>query len=243
METVFETHTSVVPSLADAEGRLGIPSVFAMFMDAATLHAEALSVGPSAMTAKQLFWLTVKTQIRFFSRPQLLKPLTVRTWPEAPGKVRAMRSYQLCAGDRVLAAGKTEWAVMNTATGQLAPLEGLFPAELRFDTPTACPEPFARIPDAGDWESYGEHRVCSTDIDLGGHMNNVAYIRALLSGFSNRELRKLNIARMDAVFRSPCFEGETLTLQQRPSETGLHLRIAKADGTTALLAAVETGAK
>lgn len=242
MEQVFERPLTVGPSVADSSGRLSVHDAFGLFMDIATAHAEALGVGLAAMTKRNLFWLTVKTQIRFSERPRIMAPVTLRTWPEAPGRVRALRSYQLLRDGEVLIAGKTEWAVLNTETKQFAPMEEVYPAALQFDRESACPGPFARIPDAPDaFESFADYRVRSTDIDVGGHCNNAAYVRALLGGLSNEELRAMNVRRMDVVFRSPCYEGEALTFQRRPTETGLDLRIAKADGSTALLARMERG--
>ena len=70
-------------------------------------------------------------------------------------------------------------------------------------------------------------------------MNNAAYVRALLGALSTEELKTLHTGRMDVIFRSPCFEGETLSLERRKSESGLDLRFVK-DGGTALLARIES---
>ena len=240
MELVFEHPYTVAPSVADAGGRLSLHDCFGLFMDIASEHAEALGVGLDAMTKRGLFWLTVKTQIEFFGRPRIMDRVTLRTWPEAPGRVRALRSYQLLLGDEVLIAGKTEWAVLNTATKQFTPMEEVYPPELCFDRPSASPGPFARVPDVEEgWETFGEYRVRSTDIDVGGHCNNAAYVRALLGGLTNAEIRALHVRRMDVIFRSPCYEGETLVFQRKQAEPGMVFRIVKADGTTALLAKIQ----
>jgi acyl-ACP thioesterase len=239
MDQVFERPQLIEPSLADASGRLGVHDAFALFMDLASEHAAMLGSGVNDMARRGLFWLTVKTHITFFERPRLMERVSARTWPEAPGKVRCNRSYQLRRGDQVLLAGKTEWAVIGMETKQLTPLEGIYPDELGFDEPSAYPGPFARILDGGEgWEGFAAYRVRSTDIDLGGHMNNAAYVRALLGAFSTEALHAMPIGKMDVVFRSPCYEGDQLEFQKRAAETGLDLRILK-DGATALLARIE----
>ena len=147
--------------------------------------------------------------------------------------MRGDRSYQILRGDRILIAGKTEWAVIGRASGQLAPMKEIYPAGLELNGVSACGA-YARIPDSFDAPPYASYRVRSTDIDVGGHMNNTAYVRALLGSLSNRELSDLHIRKMDVVFRSPCYEGELLEFQRRDTEAGTDFRASK-DGTTALL--------
>ena len=240
MEQLFEQTQIILPSMADAGGRLGIPNTFGLFMDIASIHAGLLGCGLDTMSRRGLFWLTVKTQIVFFDRPMVMERVSARTWPESPGKIRCNRSYELRRGEKILVAGKTEWAVMDLQTKQLSLLSEIYPSELSFDLPLAVSDPYARIRDTeDDWQPFADYRVRSTDIDLGGHMNNAAYIRAMLSAFSSAELKALSIGKMDVIFRSPCFEGETLSLQRRNSEIGLELRIVK-EGGTALLARIES---
>ena len=235
MEQVMQQTLDVGPSLADAEGLLSYPGAFHVFQDLAGAHAERLGVGLGAMAEKSLFWLTVRTKIVFLSRPALGETVTLRTWPEKPGALRCNRSYEIRRGEELLIRGRTEWAVMNTETHALTPAAGLFPAELPFDRPPACAEPFARIPDKFEGVApFDTYRVRSTDIDVGGHMNNAAYLRALFGAFSNRELQALRPQAVDVSFRASCFEGDELRFFRRETENGLDLRIARGADTILL---------
>ncbi len=241
MEEVYSRQLDIDPGNTDISGRLSYQGVFGAFMDIASRHASVLGIGIQGMQAKGLFWLTVKTRVRFFRRPFIGETVTVKTWPEAPEKVRGNRSYVLEKGEEILAAGKTEWAVMDVVKHRIAPMGGLYPDDLRFDTPSACPEPFAQVKDVFDEEDvFCEYRVRSTDIDVGGHMNNVAYVRALMSCFSSAEISAMDIRCIDVIFRSPCFEGDLLTIQKKQAEDAVHVRMHK-NGETVLLASVECG--
>lgn len=227
---------TVLPSDCDREMKLSIPDLFAWFMDIATLHAEALGVGAGGMLARGLFWLTVKTRVRIHRRPRMLERVTLSTRPLAPEKVRAVREYRLEQDGVLLADGKTEWAVIETATGKLHPMTDVFPAELELATEPADPTPFARIlPDFSDAEELGQYTVRSTDIDLGGHMNNIAYLRAVLGVLSGEELARFPQGTVEIVFRTPCFEGNTLTIRRRKTETGCELAALLPDARPAVL--------
>ena len=144
-------------------------------------------------------------------------------------------------GEELLLCGKTEWAVVEFGTQRMAPASKVFSESLRFREFSACREPFALVPDHFDGaEPYASYLVRSTDIDLGGHMNNAAYLKAMFGTFSNAELKSLEICTVDAMFRSPCFEGDELVWQRTEVPEGLHIR-AQCKEKTVFLASLATG--
>lgn len=235
MQPKFEQEILIPPSACDYSGRLGYAGAFAVLMDLATEHAERLGIGLAAMMAKKRFWVTVKTRIVFYERPAVSEAVRLVTWPERPGQVRCNRSYEIRRGDALLIAGRTEWAVMNTETNTIAPATDLFPADLDYVGASALNEPFARIPARFDGvEPFASYTVRSTDIDLGGHMNNAAYPRALFGAFTTGELSAMQAHSIDLIFRTPCYEGETLAFYKKEGEGVTDLRAARGDDTVLL---------
>ena len=237
MQQLFEHDFIIPPSACDFSGRLSYPGAFSVFMDLATEHAERLGVGLSAMRKKDRFWLTVKTKILYFERPAISETVRLLTWPEEPGPLRFNRSYELRRGDALLIAGRTEWAVMNTSTGTLAPSADIMPAGMVYARGSALTESYARIPARFEGEPCARYRVRATDIDLGGHMNNAAYPRALFSVLSSEEVSARKIRSIDLIFRAPCYEGEELELYKREAGDMVDFCLAK-DGATRLLARI-----
>ncbi len=235
MDQVFEREILLPPSVCDATGRLGYPGAFSLFMDAATEHAERLGIGLSEMLARRRFWLTVRTKIEFYERPRISEALRLLTWPEKPGAVRFNRSYELRRGEALLVAGRTEWAVLNTDTGTVAPSADLMPEGVAYERGAAVEAGYVRMPDRfAGLAPFAEYRVRSTDIDLGGHMNNAAYPRALFGALPGRAYQEEELRCIDLVFRAPCFEGETLQLYRREEAGALDLRMARGDETVLL---------
>ncbi len=232
----YTTEREIGPSVCDADGQLSYAESFGLFMDIASVHAGQLGNGVLDMAGMGLFWLTVKTQINFINRPQITQMVTMETWPEQHSRMRGNRSYVLRCGDEMMLTGKTEWAVITTDTHRLTPIEGVYPDGYRFDLPGICPEPFARIPDRFEGlEPYAEYRVRSTDIDVGGHMNNTAYVRALMGTFTGEEMKKMQIKRMDVMFKTPCYEGDLLHFTRKKDEFGLEIRASREEDTVLLV--------
>lgn len=234
MESRIQNSIIISPSICDSSGRLGIPDTASLFMDIAAEHSDILGIGQHRLGAEGGFWLTIKTMMRFHRRPDLGETAVVSTWPEPPEKRRCFRDYLLSGKDGVLAAGKTEWGVLDINTGRLRHLESVYPEGLSLSGETALPDEFVRFEDElTDGELLGTYTVRSTDIDLGKHMNNVAYIRAFSSLFTSDEWNRMDLQFLEIWYRSQCFEKEKLTVRRAILPGREEASFIKEDGTCA----------
>ena len=237
MDAKFEKSLKVLTSMCDNTKCLSIPYTFSLFMDLAAEHGTDIGVGADDLAKKGLFWLTAKTKIIFHSRPEMMETITAATWPEAPGRLRCNRYYALSSGTSLIAEGKTEWALINIESGRLEKTIGIYPPELEHIEDKVCDLPFRKISE--DFENCSEiakYAVRSTDIDLGQHMNNAVYANILFGAFSCKEIADLAPTEVEIIFRSPCFEGETLSIRRRDAENGLEIGMIKKDGKAAAVA-------
>jgi len=239
MKAVFTNEKYVGVSDCDSASRMSIPATFETFQDIAAQHAELLGVGGLAMQKRNLFWVTLRTRIHFYRRPYMTTQAQVTTWPVHPGINRADRFYRMSDSNGVLAEGRTEWCVLNTTTGRSDVMEGVFDESIDFSEEMVLPAPYARFShDFTAEEEVYAYKVMPSDIDLGRHMNNVAYVRMILNSFTVKELYRMNVSEMEILFMSPCFEGETLKLMRRKTESGYIFGICHEDGKYAALSLI-----
>ena len=100
-----------------------------------------------------------------------------------------------------------------------------------------CDAPFSRFRGEFAPEDLAmEHVVRPSDVDMGHHMNNTAYVRALLDTFTVEELLALRPAEFEICFRQACFGGDTLTLRRQTQENGFRFAVLRPDGKDAALA-------
>ncbi len=229
----FERTFYVVPSICDINSRMSMADTFALFMDIATEHATQLGLGNREMAAKGLFWTTIRTRVKFKKRPYMMSKVTASTWPGPPQKARCDRFYTVTKDGETVIEGRTEWAVVGLQDGKVHSMEGVYPEGLKILDDTVCTEPFTRFEkkwdDAEELETY---TVRSTDIDLGKHMNNVAYIRTALGAFSNAEIKEMAVSEIEVCFRRACYEGEKLKIVRR----GRDIAFIKENGEAAFFA-------
>ena len=232
MKGSYERRIAVLPSICDASVKLGYANTFAAFMDIASEHAEMLGVGGAAMAAKKAFWLTVRTRIAFYGRPRMMQEATVKTWPLPPAKLRCDRMYKLYDENtgKVYAEGRTEWAVLDTVSGKVVPVESIGFPELDFDAERVCDAPFIRFRDeTEDREFAAEFTVMPSDTDYGNHMNNVAYVRKILDTTPTAEQAKMKIREIEINFCRPCYEGEKVQIYRRRKENTCFYTLCRGD--------------
>ena len=229
------------PSDCDHTSRLGIPEAFDIFMDIAAEHAERIGVGASYMMKNGMFWLTAKTRIHMYKRPFMMQEVNIETWPLKPRGVQEIRDYRITDDSGfVYAEGKTQWAMLDMKTGGLLRFEGIFPTDIDFEEETLLAEPFLRISeDVSDCEEYASYKVRSIDIDLGGHMNNVAYVKALFGTFSSEELNGMKIKDCEICYKNSCYEGDELTFYRRAKDDHLEIVVKNQKGEAAILAKLQ----
>jgi acyl-ACP thioesterase len=222
-------------SACDNTGRLGCYGTVNLFMDMATEHGEMLGVGGEKLAPKGLIWVAAKTRIHFNSKPKMLSQAEIATWPEKPARIRFNRYYSLSDGENLLVEGKTEWAILDLNTGRPHRLDETYPVDMEHCTDVVCDIPFSRTStDFEGCQQFGSYTVTASDIDVSQHMNNVAYIRAVLGAFTTKEIEDMNITDMEICYRLQCFEGENLTFRRRTAQDGTtEIGVIKADGKTA----------
>lgn len=245
MKAYFCKRIRVDASMCDASGKLGLWNAFALFQDAASEHAETLGVGLADMTARKSFWLTVRTRVHFYKRPGIMREVEISTWPAAPGNTRADRSYRIVCGGETLLEGRTEWCVYDTEKGAVKPMsEAGFIDGLEYLEETALPAPYARFKhNFSDEDCALKYAVRTTDVDMGRHMNNVAYLRAIIDSFTVAELEAMEVSEMEILFCMPCFEGEQLDILRRKTDFGWEFGVRRPDGRYAALALMRAGEK
>ena len=241
MENKLQRKIKIQTSMCDNLSRLSIPNLFTLFMDLACEHAPMLDMGADKLAKKGLFWVAAKTKVKIHRLPEMLSEVKAETWPEVPGRIRTNRYYSLSDDGGVLAEGKTEWAIINLAVGKPTKLSEVYPENIEHCEDKVCDLPFARVnDDFTDCKEIGKYKVCSNDIDIGQHMNNVAYIRALFSMFSCKELEEMNITDIDIAFRLQCYEGDTLTTCKRNTGNAPEFGFINKDGKAAATVRIET---
>lgn len=236
---ILKKDMSVLPSYSDYSSGLGLYSLFNIFQDLAGEHACQIGVGAIDLRKKGMVWVIAKTRLRICGKlPGITEPFEAQTWPGRHKGIVDPRYYRLLQNGTVFAEGKSEWVVLREDTQKMVNFDNIFPEGFEFYDELVCDARFGRIdPDFDDCPVLGGHRIKSTDVDFVGHMNNVAYVRAVENCLSREQLNKLDIDTIDIHYKHQCFEGDDLQFLYRAIEGGYELG-AFVEGQNVLLARI-----
>ena len=208
-------------------------------MDMATEHSELLNYGWRELTPRGLFWVTTKYRVHINRRPEQGEQIELTTWPEKPNRIRGIRNYKFTQGDEKLIEIISEWAMLDRNAGKMYLLDNLYDPSFVFWDEKQLTDGFHRFTADFSGEPFAEYTVRSIDIDFEGHMNNVAYIRALFGLFSRAELEKMAPTEIEVYFKASCYEGDRLLWRKQETEAGIELCASLEDGTDIFFARLE----
>ena len=226
-------------SMSDDNTLMSIPAMLDAVQDISGIHAYNIGISGPDLEEKGIFWIVSKLKLRILRRPAENEELTLSTWIQKPDRASTERDCSFTSGDEVLAYSRCIWAALRRDNGRIAQMSTFYP-DSDFDIPRPDEEPFARISkDFSDAEEIGRYTIRSVDIDRGGHMNNVNYVRTMLGCFSCSELRDMDISCLDMQFLHQCYEGETVSIRKREADEGFEIGVLSGEGVLAFAAAVK----
>ena len=231
--------TMVMSSMCDEGSLMSIPALLDAFQDIAGIHAASAKHGVLQLEDMGLFWVVSKMRMVMNRRPMVGEKTQLSTWILPPDRISCERDCSLNNGDEVLAYCRCIWAALRRDNGRPEPMANFYPyPDELIDKPDD--KPFVRMSRNFEGaEEIGRYKIRSVDIDRGGHMNNVNYVRAMLGCFTCAEIEEMDIKEIDMQFQLQCYEGETITFVKRDSETAkMEIGAINGEGKTAFMAAL-----
>lgn len=240
VECSRSSEVRAMPSMCDRNSLMSIPAMLDMFQDAAGIHAGSVGIGALALEERGLFWIVSKTRLRINRRPQVQELLESVTWIQPAERVSCERDWALMKDGEQLAYVRSIWAALRREDFRPGHMADFYPDS---DFSIAPPDdvPFTRMgKNFDDAELLGEYRIRSVDIDRGGHMNNVNYVRAMLGCFTCEQIEEMDIRELDMQFILQCYEGETIRFVKRPSADGImEVGALNEEGRVCFMAAIK----
>lgn len=210
----------VMSSMCDERSLMSIPAMLDAFQDISGIHSYQIGISGPDLAEQGLFWIVSRMKLKIMRRPAENEDLVLSTWIQKPDRASTERDCSLTKGDELLVYSRCIWAALRRDNGRIAQMSSFYP-DSDFDIPRPDEEPFARTgKDFSEAEEIGRYTIRSVDIDRGGHMNNVNYVRAFLGCFSCSELEEMTISGLDMQFLHQSYEGETLRFVKRSSNSG-----------------------
>lgn len=154
--------------------KLRTSSMFSLMQQAASMHCDALGLGPEHTIGRGFLWVITRQKAEILSLPGYEDEIVIETWPGITKHVIFPRYYRILGSDgKVLVNASSVWTLIDARTRSLATfdkhgisLEGLVTGE-ELTLP--------RAPQTIEFSSEHQFTVPFSYIDINGHMNNTRY--------------------------------------------------------------------
>ena len=211
MEPIYTQDYYIDTVDVDRFGRLKLSSILYLAQEVAGKHCDILQANYEILAAKGLFWAVTRHKIRINRLPCRGETLRIETWPMPTTRVAYPRNMVIYdeAGQECIRLISI-WVLMDMEKRSMVlpgdsdvTVEGILRGG-ELDTPLGIP--------AKDLKNTADRRVCFTDLDRNGHMNNTRYLDwasdLLTSEFHRQSIPK----EISICYFSEALEGQDLHL-------------------------------
>lgn len=212
MEPVFTQNYEIRDNMVDCRGFLKPSQILFIAQDMGGRHCKELTLSYDDMAAKGFFWAVSRHRVQITRLPKSGEQLRVETWAmpataaafprsvvayDEEGKecFRAITLWVIMTLDtrKMITPGKSGILVPSTVRGlELSNPKGLVPR----DMVNSC-----------------QRRVCFTDIDRNGHMNNTRYLDWVDDLFPGSFHYEHQMKELLVCYLSESREGQTLDMR------------------------------
>ncbi len=230
MNPIFQQKYEIAPIHADCFGRTKTSTLLHFAQEAAGEHCYQLSVDWDTLSKQHLFWAVIRTKMQIVRQPTVGEKITVETWPMPTTRSAFPRStvgYDE-KGNEVFRAISL-WVLMDTEKrAMLLPgKSGIALNGTLRGTELAAPGSLHPVT-----ATHSRHRkVCYTDLDRNGHMNNTRYMD-WLDDLLPAQFHAANpVKELTLCYLSEALEGEETDIcWTLDDENILHADVLRANG-------------
>ena len=220
MEPIFTKDYEITDAAVDCFGYLK-PSMLLFFcQDVAGHHCHLLGTDMEALAEKNLFWAIIRQKVQITRLPKSGETIRVETWPMPTTRTcypRSTVAYDREGKELFRAIGM--WVLMDTRSRAMilpgksgVSVQGLL-------TGTELSSPGSLAP--REMENVSRRRVCYTDLDRNGHMNNTKYLEWISDLLPSSFHRDKGPQEFTVCYHTEAREGDELQMGWQITQEGL----------------------
>lgn len=211
MESVFTQTYDIKDNMVDCQGYLKPSQILFIAQDMGGRHCKELTLSYDDMAAKGLFWAVSRHRVQITRLPKSGESIRVETWAmptTAAAYPRSVVAYD--EEGKECFRSITLWVIMTLDTRKMiAPSKsGIQVMGITRGLELASPKGLV----ARNMLNSSPRRVCYTDIDRNGHMNNTRYMEWVDDLFPSTFHREHHLKEFLVCYLAESREGQTLDL-------------------------------
>lgn len=212
MATISSYPFTIQPENVDFTLRASVASIISYMLNVAGTDAHLKGFGVEALQGHSFTWVLSRLAVEISTQPRQYTDIEIDTWVNEFNRLSSTRNFKMRIGDEVIAAGVSQWCMLNMETRQavdMTLLKDVYERAMVAEaSPIAAP---ARLRDVEPQISVSRPVVYS-DIDFNRHVNTLRYIDLIFDTLPLELIEKNAGMRLDINFIAEALYGEVLTI-------------------------------
>ncbi len=220
MKPIYQQEFLINDAAVDCFGYLKPSMLLFYCQDIAGRHCNLLGADYETLEKKHLIWAIIRQKVQITRLPKSGETIRVETWPMPTTKVCYPRSTVAYDREgRELFRAISMWVLMDSESRAmvLPGKSGVSVEGLLTGTELAAPGSLA----SRQLENRISRRVCYTDLDRNGHMNNTKYLEWISDLLPSAFHRDQKVREFTICYHSEAREGDDLHITWQMDEGGL----------------------
>ena len=212
MATISSSPFTIQPENVDFTLRASVASIISYMLNVAGTDAHRKGFGVEALQGHSFTWVLSRLAVDINTQPRQYSNIEIDTWVNEFNRLSSTRNFKMRIGEDVIAAGVSQWCMLNMETRQAVDMTQL--KDIYERAMVAEPSPItapARLRDIEPQASVSRP-VAYSDIDFNRHVNTLRYIDLIFDSLPIELIEKNNGMRLDINFIAEALYGEVLTI-------------------------------
>lgn len=202
----------IEPQDVDFTLRASAASIISYMLNVAGTDADSKGFGVASLQGNKCTWVLSRLGVEIYRQAEQYSNIVIDTWVNEFNRLSSTRNFRMRQDDEVLAAGVSQWCVLNMESRQVVDMSLLKESYERamVDEPSPISAP-ARLRPA-EYTASSEYTVAYSDIDFNRHMNTLRYVDMIFDAISLDVIENNRGMRIDFNFIAEARYGERLTI-------------------------------
>ena len=239
MATISSYPFTIQPENVDFTLRASVASIISYMLNVAGTDAHRKGFGVEALQGHSFTWVLSRLAVDINTQPRQYSNIEIDTWVNEFNRLSSTRNFKMRIGEDVIAAGVSQWCMLNMETRQAVDMTQL--KDIYERAMVAEPSPItapARLRDIEPQASVSRPVVYS-DIDFNRHVNTLRYIDLIFDSLPIELIEKNNGMRLDINFIAEALYGEVLTIGWTSEDNVWQFEISSDSGKKLCRAKIE----
>ena len=212
MAEITSYKSRIEPQDVDFTLRASASSIINYMLNVAGTDADSKGFGVASLQDNKYTWVLSRLGVEIYRQAEQYSNIVIDTWVNEFNRLSSTRNFRMRQDDEVLAAGVSQWCVLDMESRQVVDLSIMKERhdEVMVDAPSPISAP-ARLRPA-EYTASSEYTVAYSDIDFNRHMNTLRYVDMIFDAISLDVIENNCGMRIDFNFIAEARYGERLTI-------------------------------